>query len=161
MKIKLDRLRTLKAECEALVAQNAFSFATDTRLTRLGVLAKKTIEREAGEALRGINTRRNELYQQVVKDNPNADQQAISSIYLADSRSKEIMDLQAEIWAEETDFEFKPIPIGIDEVRKENFEKSVTVEYYGYSHHINPNMCLQGLITEGFAEVSELKETIE
>lgn len=161
MKIALDRLRTLKAECDTLVAQNAFSFSTDTRLTRLSVLARKTIEREAGEALRGINKKRAELYQQIASENPNADQEAISSLFLSNKQSQDIMKLQVEIWAEETDFEFKPISISIDEVKKENFEKSVTVEYYGYSHNINPNMTLQGLITEGFVEVAELNEITE
>jgi hypothetical protein len=156
METTLDRLRTLKVECDALVSQNAFSFQTDIRLNRLGSLARKYIEKETGVSLESIASKKKELYAQISKGKPNEE---IMGIFLESEEYKALIKLQAEIWAEVVkSFEFTPVQVSLSEVRKENFEKSVKIDYYGYSHQVNPSVSLQNLINEGFISVPELAE---
>lgn len=147
--ITFDRLRTLKAQCDALVMQNALGFRADTALTKLGALALERIKYER-DFISLLNEKQ-KLRSKVFTGELDADEVKNSDEF------KVLAEEERKWWDKEaTEFDFVPVTLIIDDIVAEKFgTETKVIPMFGYDIHVPVYSSLHNLINDGFIILTE------
>lgn len=149
MKVTFDRLRTLKAECDAIVMQQALGFMADRKLSDLGTLAMDRIKYE--KTLMEVIESKGEVIGRIMRGESTIEKETANPAY------KKLVQVESSEWQKEANqFEFEPVTVSAKDVLVDRFSKeAVTVPMFGYNHGILPYSSFHALIQEGFITITD------